>query len=107
MEIIWSETASRSLFEVISYVEQHFGREVAIRVRLHIEAAVHKLSSMPTAGVSYPILDNEHIDNLRYILVKKSKVFYTIRQSQLIILLVWDMRRNPSVLEKLLTQSPL
>jgi plasmid stabilization system protein ParE len=102
MEVIWSELAKESLYEVICYVYKYFGEVAARRIRNMIILSVDGLTHNPEIGTLHSVMASQ--EEVRYIRVKKSKIFYTQYEEKLVVLLVWDMRRNPQVLEKLLRQ---
>ena len=104
MEIIWTKYAIESLFSLLSFVESKWGEEKAYEVRLQIQKEVSLLEEYPQIGVRFAE-KGAYLSDIRTLLVKKkNKIFYTLIENKVYILLVWDVRQDPSVLETLLNQ---
>ncbi len=101
MEVVWSGLAKITLFEVIEYVECKFGANTAFDIRKLIETSVQELSQHPNIGISCPVSFNFDYP-VKYLIVKKSRVFYMVQETKIVILVIWDMRRNPKQLETLM-----
>jgi plasmid stabilization system protein ParE len=105
MDIIWSDLARTSLFNAIEYVASKFGERTAFTIRTLIQEQVDNLSSYPNSGVLYQLESIEEQIVIKYLIVKRSKIFYTEYNGKIIILLIWDTRRNPLLLEDLLLKT--
>jgi plasmid stabilization system protein ParE len=105
MEVAWSDLAIDSLTEVIAYIENKFGKRVALSIRQLIETSVNKQSLYPNGGIPYTFAYKGKQISVRYIIVKRSKIFYTIYRAKLVVILVWDTRRDPEFLRMLLSNT--
>ncbi|SMD36783.1 Plasmid stabilization system protein ParE [Reichenbachiella faecimaris] len=91
-EIIWTKRAISKFERIATYLEDHWSfntaREFAIRTHQIIEI----ISEHPEIGTL------EHAqNNIRgFKLTKHNRLFYRVSQKQIIILNLFDNRRNPS-----------
>lgn len=104
MEVVWTKYAIESLFSLLSFIESKWGEEKAYEVRIQIQKEVSLLEKHPQIGARFAEKDI-YLSEIRTLLVKKkNKIFYTLIENKVFILLVWDVRQDPSVLETLLNQ---
>jgi plasmid stabilization system protein ParE len=95
MELIWTELALSSLSSTLRYIRTSFGESAALNISIQIEKATVNLIAFPRMGRLF-ITDSKR--DVRYVIVKKSRVFYFIEENKVVVFLVWDMRRNPDIL---------
>ena len=103
MEVVWTKYAIESLFSLLSFIESKWGKEKAYEVRIKIQKEVSLLEKHPQIGARFA--EDIYLSEIRSLLVKKkNKIFYTLIENKVYILLVWDVRQDPCVLETLLNQ---
>jgi plasmid stabilization system protein ParE len=91
--ILWATAAKRDLDHIYSYFylrsrDRDAARE---RVRRIVEAA-GPLASMPDMGQKSAVsIDREY----RELVFERFRVYYRIEPRQIVIVRVWDSRRNP------------
>lgn len=101
MEIVWTAYSIESLYSLLSFVKARWGEDKAYEVRAQIKSDVSLLRLYPQIGAYLP----EGPVNVRVLVIqKKNKVYYTIKENKVYILLVWDVRQDPKVLAALLDQ---
>ncbi len=97
MVIYWLQQARNSLHGIYKFYEATSGKKTADKIRMEIYQETRYLLIFPTIG------SKEEGTRYRYIIKRHCKIFYTIRDNNIFIELVWDTRRNPEVLRQLLT----
>ncbi|MDL2304769.1 type II toxin-antitoxin system RelE/ParE family toxin [Bacteroides sp. OttesenSCG-928-D19] len=100
MEVVWTELAKISFLDILKHIESTLGTKTAFDIRLLIEESIENLISFPQLGRVKQTISNEV--EIRYLVVKRSKIFYYISGSDIIIILIWDTRRNPETLKDIL-----
>lgn len=97
MDIIWTSPAKESLYETLNYIEKQIGEVTARNVWKSINKQVDLLISNPCMRCEF-LSHPEY--QLRFIVIqKRSKVFYSIQGETIYIVLVWDTRQAPELLE--------
>ena len=104
MEIVWSNTAKKSLALTLHYIRANFGDSVAQNVRIQIEQQVNQLAMFPLMGTEDK-KNSTRNRQFRYIVIKRrSKVFYYVQNNRVNIAHVWDTRQNINSLTNLLSK---
>ncbi len=100
MEIIWFDSAISSLYDILKYITKKFGTQTAIRVKSKIDDSIRRLSLCPKSGkLIYTKTTGEEI---RSWVINQNKVFYVLTKTKIILFLVWDNRRDPELLDRIL-----
>lgn len=100
MEVVWSNLAVESLYDILAYIQISFGKRTANSVALKIISFVESLGSSPYIGKRIPDLSDS--ENIRCAFYKQNHIYYQISDNQIEIILIWDGRQNPANLQKLL-----
>ncbi len=100
MEVVWSHLARETFAELLQFVEELFNREVAQRVADSIIEYTDLLRSFPRAGYIDIQLSTEEIE-VRLMNCKKSAIYYTIEGETVVIVAIFDTRRNPTIIKKI------
>ena len=94
-QVIWTNTAKKSRQEILEYWSKHNESKVYAK----------KLSKLFSNKVA--LLKSEHysgkptdIKNVRVSLVNNFSLFYKVSSDNIIIVGIWDNRRNPDDLHK-------
>jgi plasmid stabilization system protein ParE len=93
--IVWTHTAKKSRREILDYWIKHNGSSVYSK----------KLSKLFRIKVSL-LETNKYIgkptdfENVRVSLVSYFSIFYKVHSSEILIVGIWDNRRNPDDLHK-------
>jgi len=101
MEIVWSRLAKETFAELLQFVEEHFNGKVARRVADSIVEYADLLGSFPRAGYVDEQLSTEETE-VRLINCKRSAIYYVIENQTVIIVAIFDTRRNPSVIKEII-----
>ena len=89
-KIIWSKTAKISKQEILTYWnERNKSKRFSQKLNTLIHEAVKSIAIFPTSGKL------TSTKNVRIKIVLSYLIFYTIKADEIIILLIWDGRRNP------------
>ena len=104
MVIKWSPLAQRSLKEIYLFHLPKTGREKAHANVTELKKETRYLLIFPEMGRKEPVEINSY--DYRYIVKGHYKIYYIILPTHILIGLVWDTRRNPELLTKLLNISP-
>jgi len=92
--IIWSRDASDDLVEIIDYIKdrsgQNIAREIYTRIMNHVEGVV----AFPESGRIIPELMAIGIIDLRELIENPWRIFYRVTPAEIQIVSVIDGRRN-------------
>ena len=94
--ITWSESAELDFIEIIDFVRRHFSEHIADKTGNFILARVSQLAEMPLSGKRDPWLEG-YGEGYMYVLKKYSRIVYFFDGERILILRVFDMRKNPSL----------
>src|SRR5688572_11280938 len=92
--VLWTQSADRDLDAVLDYLEEHNPRAGARLAQSVIDAIGH-LSSNPEMG---PESDLEPAGRYRQLLVARYLLIYRVTKASIMIMRVWDPRRDPASL---------
>ena len=106
MQINWSEHAIDDLREIVSYVGTSFGRRKAEDVFAEIRHTAELLKDFPMLGKSF-VEDKELGIAYRTVPSKLNQMVYYIDGDAIIIVAVWQNRRDIRRLKSFLKQKPL
>lgn len=98
MEVVWSRLARETFAEVLQFIEELFNRKVAQRAADSIIEYADMLGAFPRAGYVDDQLSAEETE-VRLINCKKSVIYYIIENQTVIIVAIFDTRRNPAVIK--------
>ena len=92
--------AQKRLQQLFSYLECEFGEHTANKFQEDVIAKGESLLKFPEAGHPEPLLKGCKTF-YRYIVVGKyNKMMYYIKGDIIVIADIWDMRQNPTTLQK-------
>lgn len=93
--MVWSRLATQELLVIFDYFDS---RNKSKRYSKKLKNLItQKLSSLNQS--TFP-----NVSTTQSFLVENYRVYYSIIKMDLIILLVWDVRRNPNDLDEILSQ---
>jgi len=96
-KIVWTKTAEDSFKEILEYYLMVTGNEkLGISLTEKINKQIINVKSFTLLGKI------TQFSNIRVIIHPPYEIFYHISENKLIIELIWDSRRNPDDLKKLL-----
>lgn len=93
-KIVWTYIAKEDIKNIVEYWENRIGSSsYSLKLLNLTQQQLSILSEYPLSGkpTNYP--------NVRFIIVRDYKIFYTIMDDVIIILRYWDSRQNPDTLE--------
>jgi toxin ParE1/3/4 len=92
MLIRWTPSAFRDLQNAHEYIRLRDAK-AASKFAGDIRCAMKRLADHPESG---PVADDlEPVGDYRHVLVQPFRVIYLLDQGAVVILRVWDSRRNP------------
>ncbi len=95
--ITWSKEAQEDFLATLAfYAERNGSKEYSEKLAGEIQEAVERLKDYPELG--RPVRD----ESVRVIRKGNYQIYYELRQDELVILVVWNVRRNPEELQKYL-----
>jgi plasmid stabilization system protein ParE len=100
MELIWSDLATDSLKDILVYVEGFFGRTVSQKTSDRIISFIRSLERIPRLG--RPVPDFQEYGEVRCTFYKKNHIYYWIRGEQIVLIIIWDGRQDPTRLYDIL-----
>lgn len=96
-KIIWSKEAQDDFLATLAfYAERNGSKTYSEKLATQIQEATEKLLEFPRLGRP---TDDERLRVLRH---HNYQIYYELKAQEIVILLVWDMRRNPDELRKYL-----
>lgn len=101
MEVVWSRLARDTFVEVLQFIEELFNRKVAQRAADSIIEYVNLLGAFPRIGYVDDLLSTEETE-VRLMNCRKSAIYYTIEDQTVIIVAIFDTRRNPAVIKEII-----
>ena len=102
MVIKWSPLAISSLEEVYNFYMNQANETVAQRIIAEIRQETRYLLIFPAMGSVHE--QNGKTTPFRYVIKHHHKILYAIKEDCILIAYVWDTRRNPKTLAKILKQ---
>ena len=99
VKVIVTPSAIGDEKDIFSYYETNFSHSFSKKLLKEFVAYARRLEQMPEMGLKEPLL--EHLNrNYRYVLVlRRYKLVYLYENGTCFILMVWDCRQNPKLLE--------
>jgi len=93
-KIIWSQDASDDLIEIIEYIKEKSGKDIAYEIYSRIISHVEKIDTFPESGRVIPELMTIGIRDLRELIQNPWRIFYRVTLDEIQIISVIDGRRN-------------
>lgn len=100
-DIHWLKAAEDELADIISYVLNTNGQNVALRVYDEIIHRIDLLAVFPELGTSETQYRFNEIP-LRVLHSKLTRVFYCVHENEIIIVLLWNNRMDDKKLKELI-----
>lgn len=103
MKIQWLKEAEDELASIVNYVFQNQGQNVAVQVYDNIISQIDLLAEFPELGTSetnYKFKGKP----LRVLHSKHTRVFYTIQETSIDIILLWSNRMDERKIGKKLSE---
>lgn len=104
MSIEWSESAVADYDAILDYIVRDFGTTVASEFQSKLDHNISILSEFPLAGQAEYINPITKIE-YRSLSCKQYKIVYAPLENRLIIVSLWDNRRNPDTLRRILSET--
>ncbi len=101
MNIRWLDSAEEELLNIVRLERRLLGLEVATQVYDDVILRVEALSKFPFLGTLETFV-NYHGLEIRVLHGRYTRVFYTINYDEILVLMVWDNRRDSSLIESTL-----
>ena len=94
MKIVWTKFAINNLKLIYDFYILKMGKKTAIKVKNNIFNATNQLLNYPESG---EVEENLRLENsiYRYIVSYNCKIIYRVSQNEVIIIDVFDTRKNP------------
>lgn len=99
-EIHWHKAAEDEFAAIITYVMQTFGEDTAMKVYDDIMSRIDLLGDFPELGTSEKRY-RYHDMPIRVLHSKLTRVFYAVRETEIVIVLLWNNRMDDKALKKL------
>lgn len=98
MKLIWSKRANTEWKKVATYIHSEFGKKASLTYLQKTKMTERKLLKYPELGSPELLLSDKKLFYRSIIISKHSKLIYYIKNDEVRISDIWDMRRNPSIL---------
>lgn len=103
MQIKWSEQSRDDLREIVTYVASNFGKLKAAEVLEEISHSADLLKDFPLLGKGF-VEDKELGIAYRTLPSKLNQIVYYVENEMIVIVTVWQNRRDINRLKKTLSQ---
>lgn len=100
MEVVWSDLALESLYDILSYVQGFFGKKTANNVAVKIISFVESLGNSQYIGKQ--LLHLSQYGEIRCAFYKQDHIYYHIYEGRIEVIIIWDGRQDPRRLQNLL-----
>lgn len=100
MQVKYNKKAIQHINSTIDYYLEHFGVQATTNLAHEIDEKVKMLRKYPGIGFPEPLLKGHYISYKATIVGTHHKLIYYVRGNTLRIAAFWDMRMNPSKLQK-------
>lgn len=101
MNVEWSEGAYRDYDEILGYLVHEFGTRSAVRFQSKLGQNIEVLKTFPLVGRLEYLNEATRIE-YRSLSCRQFRIIYTLMPDRLLILSLWNNRRNPEDLRNLL-----
>lgn len=89
-EIVWVRRALQAKMAIMKYWLQETGNvDYSLKLEALFTSTLEMLTTLPKIG---PLFDEKR--NIRYVVIRDYKIYYTFDDHQLTVLLIWDTRRD-------------
>lgn len=97
MQIELKKKAQREIVKIVDYGAQHFGGQVAMNYYFTMKRHIMQLETNPLLGSPEPLLEGKKHEYRSRIIAEHHKAVYRIdsRHDTVVIVDIWDMRREP------------
>lgn len=93
LPVVWATIAARDLAEIVEYIARD-DPGAAVRVLDAVEAKASSLERLATRGRIVPELLGIQLREYRELLVKPYRLIYRVEKARVVVLGVFDGRRN-------------
>jgi plasmid stabilization system protein ParE len=104
-EIKWHDSAREHLRNIFDFNIDHFSESYAYSILGEVLGEVQDLENFPKKGAFELLLEGRKYEYRRLIIRDNYKVIYFLVEDEAHIAAVWDVRRDPQTLIKLVTDS--
>ena len=98
MNIRWLDSAEEELTNFVKLEGEIFGFDVATQITDEIMSRVDNLMEFPNLGTLESLLKYQNLE-IRVLHERHARIFYTISDDEIIIVLFWDNRRDDKKIE--------
>ena len=93
-KIVWSQDASDDLIEIVTYIKEKSGNNIASEIYQRIINHVEKIDVFPEIGRIVPELLSIGVIDIRELIETPWRIFYRVLFDEIQIISVIDGRRN-------------
>jgi len=94
-KVTWTKKANSERKEILEYwIERNKSKAFSIRLNLLIIENLRLILSKPAIG------KKTELENVRIRIIRDYLLIYEIKENEIIVLSIWDSRRNPPNLKK-------
>ncbi|MBQ3709387.1 MAG: type II toxin-antitoxin system RelE/ParE family toxin [Bacteroidales bacterium] len=98
MIISWSQKARETASNILNFIFTEFGSKASQKYLQNIERTTKVLESNPYAGRIEPLLIGSNNEYRSLLVNKINKLVYRIDHETIVIVALWDTRREPKKL---------
>ncbi len=91
MKLVWTKTAQNDLYRILEYLEKEFGEVSKKSFELITKDFTIILKEFPEMGT----LEVPQKSLRGFQLTRQTKIFYRLKKDQIVILALFDSRRDP------------
>ena len=100
-KIVWHTDTKDDLLDIVNYLKRSFGKAVAKKGLSEIKGTVNLLATFPFLGTKDDSLTFEN--HAIYTLHSRfNRILYTVREKDVLILIIWNNCRDISKIEQVL-----
>lgn len=93
LQIVWNKSATLNFDEIVHYLKNEISENTAAKFVENVDTLTKKLCKHPEIGRK----SLKHKRVRQYRIDKYRKLYYRLSSSQLIVVFIFDERRNPNL----------
>src|SRR3972149_5093081 len=90
-EVVWTEDARDDLFTILDYLNKEWSNKIAAEFYTECLIKIERLKVFPKIGSA----SNRKPSVRRILITKHNALYYRIEQNSILLLSIFDIRKNP------------
>jgi len=89
--VVWNYKAKLQLIKIINYLQDEFSEKTVKKFKASVKSKINQIKKYPEIG------RNSKKRNIRFVKIDKyNNLYYQVKNDKLILVYIFDTRKNPS-----------